>query len=247
MDSIVNYYSNKSSKLSNNSYLHICDKHGKYCDKSCTNPNVDNGMMTKVWGPAGWLFLHCVSFGYPFAINSDNPEHLTKKEDYFKFFYYLGKVFPCKYCRESYQDFIKEIPLHDKLNTRKDLCKWLYDIHNKVNDKLGVIERPTFAEVEKKYEALRAKCTGNPANNANVEGFNNNLKTEMKLQSKPNGCVIPANGKPTRSIIYITDNFSDDMIIISKTHLAIYIIIIILITILICWLVNKLYKKNVKK
>ena len=58
---------------------HICDKHGQYCDRSCTNPNVDNGMMTKVWGPAGWLFIHSVAYGYPYAINPDNPDHLTKK------------------------------------------------------------------------------------------------------------------------------------------------------------------------
>ena len=22
-------------------------------------------MMTKVWGPPGWFFLHCVTFGFP--------------------------------------------------------------------------------------------------------------------------------------------------------------------------------------
>ena len=232
---------------------HICEKHGQYCDRSCTNPNVDNGMMTKVWGPAGWLLIHSIAYGYPYAINPDNPDHLTKKEDYYKFFYYLGRVFPCKYCRDSYQQFFKELPIIDKLNTRHDLCKWIYDIHNKVNDKLGVpaSTRPTFEEVEAKYESFRAKCTGsrtsanparltepsgsrtsanparltepsgNPANNSNVEGFGG--------QPKPTGCVIPANGTSSRSVISITQNF-DDVVVISKSK---YIVLVVFMVILI--------------
>ena len=47
----------------------ICKTHGKNCDGACIDPNVDNGMMTKVWGPPGWLFLHCLTFGYPYTIN----------------------------------------------------------------------------------------------------------------------------------------------------------------------------------
>ena len=46
----------------------------------CANTNVDNGLMTRIWGPSGWLFLHCISFGFPYKIDPTNPEHL----DYFK-------------------------------------------------------------------------------------------------------------------------------------------------------------------
>ena len=49
--------------------INICKTHGNNCDGRCIDPNVDNGMMTKVWGPTGWLFLHCVTFGYPYVIN----------------------------------------------------------------------------------------------------------------------------------------------------------------------------------
>ena len=208
---------------------HICEKHGQYCDRSCTNPNVDNGMMTKVWGPAGWLLVHSIAYGYPYAINPDNPDHLTKKEDYYKFFYYLGRVFPCKYCRDSYQQFFKELPIIDKLNTRRDLCKWVYDIHNKVNDKLGVPDnaRPTFEEVEAKYESFRAKCTGNAANNSNVEGFG--------AQPKPTGCVVPATGTSSRSVISITQIF-DDVIVINKSKFIKAIICIVVIIVLLIML-----------
>ena len=71
-----------------------CTNHGETCNGAeCRNPNADNGMMTKVWGPAGWLFLHCVAAGYPNIIDTDNPEHIEKQNDYYRFFYYLGRCF----------------------------------------------------------------------------------------------------------------------------------------------------------
>ena len=52
-----------------------CTTHGNNCDGGCKDPNADNGMMTKVWGPPGWLFLHCVTFGYPYVIIPSKKEH----------------------------------------------------------------------------------------------------------------------------------------------------------------------------
>jgi hypothetical protein len=231
-----------------------CINHGQNCDgKECINPNIDNGMMTKVWGPAGWLFLHCVAAGYPYVINPDKPEHLEKQNDYYRFFYYLGKVFPCKYCRNSYQDFITDLSPINHLGSRKKLCKWLYDIHNKVNDKLGVpaCEIPSFEDVEKNYEQFRAKCTPTTENE--------------KTANKAKGCVIPANGKPSRSVIKVVEfkpsdsassptnpnsqEFpkSNDYIVINKTSLAIGISVFFIILLLcIIYFVNKHYKYTKK-
>ena len=168
-----------------------CKIHGLFCDGDCVDPNVDNGMMTKVWGPAGWMFLHCVTFGYPYAINPENPDHKDKKEHYKNFFNELGHVMPCKYCRESYLDFIKEHPIDKHLKTRKQLSKWLYDIHNKVNNKLGVpdCDIPSFKEVQDKYETYRAKCK----KTTDEERFNNLAK----------GCVTPADGTPKKCEIKV--------------------------------------------
>ena len=41
------------------------------------DPNAKNGLMTKVWGPAGWLFLHCVTFGYPL-----DPDQFDRDNNY---------------------------------------------------------------------------------------------------------------------------------------------------------------------
>ena len=54
----------------------------------------------------------------------------------------------------------KQLDLYNSLKTRKDLTKWLYDMHNKVNHKLGVPECniPSFEDVISQYEEYRAKC-----------------------------------------------------------------------------------------
>ena len=64
-----------------------CNNHGPTCDgNECVNKNLDNGLMTRLWGPSGWLFLHCISFGYPYKIDPTNSEHLEKQNDYYRFF-----------------------------------------------------------------------------------------------------------------------------------------------------------------
>jgi hypothetical protein len=176
-----------------------CKLHGETCDGDCIDPNVDNGMMTKVWGPAGWLFLHCVTFGYPYSINSENPDHQTKKQDYKTFFTSLGKVMPCRYCRDSYEEFIKESPIDNSLNTRKDLVRWLYDIHNKVNQKLGVADCNIIGlkEMITKYEKFRAKCK-----KTTDEERENNISK---------GCVTPADGTKKRCILKVVSSNSGDV------------------------------------
>ncbi len=169
--------------------LKKCKLHGPNCDKRCIDPNVDNGMMTKIWGPAGWMFLHCITFGYPYAINPNNPVHKYKKQHYKLFFESLGNVFPCKYCRESYQIFIKELPIDNYLKSRKKLCKWLYHIHNKVNAKLEVDKSkiPSFKEVQTLYEQFRAKCK----------------KSFKKEKKEEKGCINPADGTPKKCFIKV--------------------------------------------
>jgi hypothetical protein len=171
-----------------------CENHGSKCDgKECYNKNLDNGLMTRLWGPSGWLFLHCVSFGYPYKIDPANPEHIEKQNDYFKFFYYLGKVLPCKYCRNSYMEFFTNNSPLAHLNSRQELAKWLYDVHNLVNDKLGVpqCERPTFEEVEAKYQSFRAACKP--------------LTEKERNDKAGKGCIAPADGKPKRSVIKVVE------------------------------------------
>lgn len=109
-------------------------------------------MDTKYWGPGGWVLLHMISF------SDSNKKHLDA------FFSSLPYVLPCKYCRASLSEYMKEHSLEDALKENR-LEKWLWTIHNCVNAKLRgqnlkVEPDPPFSMVEKIYkERLKASCT----------------------------------------------------------------------------------------
>lgn len=135
-----------------------------------------NGMITKIWGPSLWISLHTITFGYPIKPT------LHHKETYKIFFILIGDILPCKYCRESYKEFISSG--HTKISdetfaNRNNLTRWLYDIHNKVNAKLSVNYFTTYDDLVLKYESYRAKCV-----------------------PKSNGCVIPINNNLYEHIFY---------------------------------------------
>lgn len=117
------------------------------------------GLITKIWGPAMWQSLHSITFDYP-----ENPTN-EQKEQYKTFFKSLAYVLPCIYCRQSYYKFINEeenTKLTDKnLENRDSLILWLFNLHNRVNEKLNVTFAITFEEFKKKYESYRAKCVSN--------------------------------------------------------------------------------------
>ena len=55
-----------------------------------------DGMLTTVWGPSIWHFLHTMSFNYPVKPTRE------QKRQYKDFMMSLGKVLPCRHCRENY-------------------------------------------------------------------------------------------------------------------------------------------------
>lgn len=104
-------------------------------------------MDTRFWGPSGWQLFHLIAFTSP-------KEHAREVLDDMK------DILPCKYCRASTQEFVKKHP------PTGDLGKWLYDIHNMVNDKLRtqcaedpkVINPgpdPEYEDVKKRYLAMK--------------------------------------------------------------------------------------------
>lgn len=104
------------------------------------------GIDTRFWGPSGWQLLHLIAF--------KSNEQAAKKV-----FTIFNKVLPCPFCRESTTKFVAEHSLH------KPYGKWLYHIHNMVNNKLrtqcaedpNVIDPgpdPSYEEVKSKYDAM---------------------------------------------------------------------------------------------
>jgi hypothetical protein len=115
-------------------------------------------MDTRFWGPSGWKLLHLVSYSYP------NEPSFEDTQIYGMFYNNLKYVLPCKYCRTSLTGFMEELPIENYMSSKKKLTKWMYLIHNKVNDKLRKQKlltepNPTLKEVDKIYnELIKTKC-----------------------------------------------------------------------------------------
>ena len=108
-------------------------------------------MDTKFWGPSGWKLLHSITFKFP----SRPTRHA--KDMAFELFDSLKYVLPCRFCRESYKQFLGKDPI--QYTSREKLSQWLYRIHNYVNNKLrhqGYLQtpNPTFEQVKKEYQSI---------------------------------------------------------------------------------------------
>jgi hypothetical protein len=127
-------------------------------------------MDTKEWGPRLWYCMFTVAANYPIEIDQKNKLHACKLRKHRIFFENFQYILPCKYCRRSYKQFLKELPIKNYLKSRNTLMYWVYLIKDKVNKKLikqekkngGTFktkESPPFEEVCKFYEKIRAKCS----------------------------------------------------------------------------------------
>jgi len=110
-------------------------------------------MDTRFWGPSGWKLLHLITYGYP-----EEPTYQNRL-DYGLFFNSLKCILPCKYCRKSLSKFYNQLPIEEHLESKETLTEWLYQIHNKVNNKLRrqklvKYSNPPKIEISKVYESL---------------------------------------------------------------------------------------------
>ena len=147
------------------------------------NYNSGDGMLTTVWGPSMWHYLHIMSFNYPL--------HPTKEEKmhYRDFVLNLQYVLPCKYCRINLKKNFKTLPLKmSDMESRESFSKYIYNLHELVNNMLNKKSNLTYTEVRDRYEHFRSRC-----NKAKV--------IEIKKEEK--GCTDPLNGKKSKCIIKI--------------------------------------------
>ena len=107
-------------------------------------------MDTRFWGPSGWKLLHTITFVY-------NPENKVLMREFLETIPY---ILPCKFCRASLTDYYKELPYEiaddSPLDSQIGLARWMYNIHNCVNDKLrqqglNPSKDPTFSDVQEFY------------------------------------------------------------------------------------------------
>lgn len=112
-----------------------------------------SGLSTKSWGPSGWYFMFsCIMGGYPTRIDPKDKSHLQTKSHFKALFKGLGFVMPCIFCRESFKQFYKELPIEPYLVGRIELMYWLYLIRDKVNNKLINQEQQCYNTEKKRLK-----------------------------------------------------------------------------------------------
>jgi hypothetical protein len=147
-----------------------------------------DGMLTNVWGPSLWHYLHIISFNYPI-----NPTNIQKKK-YKELLLNLQYTLPCKYCRINLKNNFKKYPLIDKIfKNRNNFSRYIYNLHEIINKMLGKKSGLTYCKIRDRYEHFRSRCTIQ-----NKKLFNFNKKTK-----KENGCTTPLYGKKSKCVINI--------------------------------------------
>lgn len=85
-------------------------------------------MKPEIWGPHAWIFLHSITLDYPDCPSEDHKNNMRS------FINSLSNILPCQKCRLNFGLHIQKYPLTDKiLCSKKELVKWMIDIHNSVN------------------------------------------------------------------------------------------------------------------
>ena len=154
--------------------------------------NANDGMISSVWGPAMWHYLHTMSFNYPV-----NPT-IEDKRNYKCFVMNLQYVLPCKYCRMNLKTNFKQLPLKNSdMKNRDTFSRYIYELHELVNRMLDKKSNLTYCEVRERYEHFRSRCTDEKPK---IFKFTKTLKNKKK---KEKGCTEPLYGQKSKCIINI--------------------------------------------
>ena len=149
-----------------------------------------DGMLTTVWGPAMWHFLHTMSFNYP---EHPMPAQIT---DYGAFMHALPKILPCRFCRDNLAKNYELMPPDAALKNRATFSRYVYDLHERVNKMLQKKSGLTFAQVRERYEHFRARCTrttvqrGEPEKGC-TEPLHRDAKAKCVLRFVPQSDACP--------------------------------------------------------
>jgi hypothetical protein len=173
--------------------------------------NSSDGMLTYVWGPSLWHFLHTMSFNYPVKPTKED------KVNYMNFIKSLQTILPCKYCRINLKKNLKDTKFSvKKMKDRNTFSEYIYDLHNHINKMLGKKNTVSYDEVRIRYENFRSRCSTkknkNNKNNKNNKTIRFKCKKSkncikmckcMKKPKKEKGCTNPINGVKSKCLIRI--------------------------------------------
>lgn len=164
---------------------------------SITDYESNDGMLTTVWGPSMWHYLHTMSFNYPVNPTDDD------KHNYMKFILHLKYVLPCGKCRKNLRKNLKRLPLTiSHMQSRETFSKYIYDLHELINTMLDKKSGLSYDDVRERYEHFRARCVLPIANMLKKS----TCKTRKSGKKIENGCTEPLYGEKSKCILKIIPN-----------------------------------------
>ena len=103
-----------------------------------------------IWGPHYWFFLHTISMTYP-----HHPNAVTKKK-YYEFIQNLPLFIPIEAMSGELSKLIDQYPITPYLDNRESFIRWVWFIHNKINQKLEKPEISLSAFHTKYYDSYKS-------------------------------------------------------------------------------------------
>jgi len=159
--------------------------------------NSNDGMLTSVWGPSMWHYLHTMSFNYPVHPTNEDKHH------YIDFVRSLKWVLPCGKCRKNLRENFKKLPLTlTDMASRETFSRYIYNLHELINEMLGKKSGLTYEMVRERYEHFRARCIKDLNQiKFRTRVWTKTAKKHHKINEK--GCIEPLYGKKTKCILKI--------------------------------------------
>lgn len=171
--------------------------------------NSNDGMLTTVWGPGTWHFLHTISFNYPIHPTSE------EKHKYRNFILTLKHVLPCGKCRKNLRKNFARLPLTmSDMENRQTFSKYIYRLHELINTMLNKKSGLSYADVKERYEHFRARCSMRVSENNEI------------LKFSEDGCTEPLFGEKAKCVLHIVpqntkcETFQMDETCIKKRQLV---------------------------
>ena len=105
-----------------------------------------------IWGPHFWFFIHSIAMTYP-----KTPNDVTKKK-YYEFIQNLHLFLPVEKISSDFKNLLSDYPITPYLDNRESFVRWVWFIHNKINQKL---EKPqiTLEQFYKQYNDVYKSTT----------------------------------------------------------------------------------------
>jgi hypothetical protein len=162
----------------------------------------NDGMLTTVWGPSMWHYLHTMSFNYPVHPTPEDKKH------YRDFILNLENVLPCGKCRKNLKKNFKKLPLEEKdMESRETFSRYIYNLHEVINKMLKKKSGLTYDDVRERYEHFRARCA-KPLKS--LKKCSRTKKSDKKVRFSKKikildekGCTEPLYGEKSKCILKI--------------------------------------------